>query len=381
MTSLTSADPARVELLCDLERWADALPLVSRLLATDPDNEVTWCLLAQCHLGLDRYEPALSAAERAAALAPDNEWPYRLISFAATHLGRHEQAVTAARAAIRLEPDAWQTHARLAAALARRDAGHQRRGLRAGLGRGSRRRSKVGQNEAAEAAEAAERALALAPDEAQVQLIYGSVAANQGRRAEAERAYRAALVLDPQSSGAHHLLAALQLHRQPGPAGLAGVATGFETALTADPKAQVSRRSLELTLRVFIGRAAYGLFLVAYVSQLFAGQSALWARAIPVLLLSLPTMFVLRFVHRLSPQLRSFLQHLLRRGSTAVAAGLEALSVALVLAGVLAPQPVRPVLAITAAVIALLARLTFYLDTRKLTQPSKTSRPKSWLRR
>jgi tetratricopeptide (TPR) repeat protein len=370
MTSLISADPARVELLCDLERWADALPLVSRLLATDPDNEVSWCLLAQCHLGLDRYEPALSAAERAAALAPDSEWPCRLISFAATHLGRHEQAVSAAKAAVRLEPQAWQTHARLAAALARRDAGQQHRGLR----RRPRRASGTARNEAAEAAQ---RALELAPDEAQVQLIYGSVAANQGRRTEAERAYRAALVLDPQSSGAHHLLAALRLNRQSGPAGLARVATGFATALSADPKAQVSRRSLELTLRVFVGRAAYGLFLVAYVSQLFAGQSAPWARTIPVLLLCLPTMFVLRFLHRLSPQLRSFLHQLLRRGSTAVAAGLEVLALALVLAGVPAPQPVRPMLAITAAVIALLARLTFYLDTRKLTRLPKTPRLRS----
>jgi tetratricopeptide (TPR) repeat protein len=267
--------------------------------------------------------------------------------------------------AIRLEPDAWQTHARLAAALARRDAGQPRQSLG--------RKPIAGHTEAADAAE---RALALAPDEAQVQLIYGSVAANQGRRTEAERAYRAALVLDPQSSGAHHLLAALRLRRRTGPAGLARAARGFATALTADPKAQVSRRSLELTLRVFAGRAAYCLFVVAYVSQLFAGRSAPWARAIPVLLLSLPVLFVLRFLHRLTPQLRSFLQQLLRRGSTAVAAGLEVLSVVLILSGVPAPQPARPMLAITAAVIALLARLTFYLDTRKLTRPPRTSTPK-----
>jgi hypothetical protein len=113
------------------------------------------------------------------------------------------------------------------------------------------------------------------------------------------------------------------------------------------------------------------------VSLLFAGQSALWARAIPVLLLGLPTLFVLRFLHRLSPQLRSFLQHLLSRGSTAVAAGLEVLAVVLILSGVLAPQPVRPMLAITAALIALLARLTFYLSTRKLTRLPKPSRLRS----
>jgi O-antigen/teichoic acid export membrane protein len=130
-----------------------------------------------------------------------------------------------------------------------------------------------------------------------------------------------------------------------------------------------------LTLRVFVGRAAYGLFLVAYLSQLFADRPALWARAVPVLLLGLPAMFVLRFLHRLSPQLRAFLQHLLRRGSTAVAAGLEVVSVVLILSGAVAAQSVRPTLAITAAVIALLARLTFYLDTRKLTRLPKTSHP------
>jgi tetratricopeptide (TPR) repeat protein len=332
----------RVEMLCDLERWAEARGLLGPLLAADPENHTAWCLLARCHLGLDQSEQALIAAHRAASLAPDEEWPHRLSSFATSKLGRHDEAVKAAREAVRLEPSFWQTHARLAGAAGQHALGKD------------------------EAVRAAEWALALAPNEPQVQLIYGSIAASQGRREVAERAYRKALELDPQSSGAHHLLAALQLRRRTGLIGLARAATGFATALSTDPTAQVSRHSLELTLRVFLGRAAYFLFVTAYLGQFFAGRSALPARAIPVLLLALPVLFIVAFLRRLSPQLRTFLRQLLRRRATSVAAALELGSVVLVLAGVTAPQPVRPALAIAAAVLALIARLVLYPDTRQL---------------
>jgi tetratricopeptide (TPR) repeat protein len=349
----TTVSPERVEMLCDLERWADALPLAGRLLATEPENHVAWCLLAQCQLGLGQYDGALSAAQRAAALAPDSEWPQRLVSFASTYLGRHDDAVRAARESVRLDPHAWQTHARLAAAAVRQQAGLGRLARQAQPGR-------------AEAAGAADRALALAPDEPQVQLIYGTVAASRGERAVAERAYRAALQLDPQSSGAHHLLATLHLRRRTGPVGLAEAATGFATALAADPTAQVSRRSLELTLRLFLGRAGYGLFVTAYLSLLFAAVSAPWSRAIPVLLVALPILFVIAFLRRLSPQLRTFLRQLLRHGPTAAAVGLEGLCILLMSAGVVAGQAIRPGLAVAATIIALLARLVLFLDTRRL---------------
>lgn len=340
--SMTLVSSQRVEVLCDLERWADALPLASLLLATDPDNDMAWCLLAQCQLGLGRYDSALSAAQRAAALAPDSDWPYRLISFAATCLGRHDDAVRAARTAVRLDPEAWQTHARLAAAAVRQQAGRGRN----------------------EAASAAARALALAPDEPQVQLIFGTVAASRGEQVVAERAYRTALHLDPQNSGGHHLLATLHLRRRLGSSGLARAATGFATALGADPTAQASRRSLDLTLRLFLGRTAYGLFGTAYLSLLWAVHSAPWSRAIAVLLIALPVLYVIDFLRRLSRQLRSFLWHLLRRGPIASSVGLAMLCVILLSAGVVAGQWLRPGLAAAATIIALLARLVLYLGSR-----------------
>src|SRR4051812_21356939 len=262
--SVTAARSDQIELLCEAERWAQARPLVSLLLAGQPENELAWCLLAQCELGLGRYDQALAAAGQAAALAPDHEWPHRLVSFAASQLGRPGPAVRAAREAVRLEPEMWQTQVRLAAAVGR-------------LGAGPHRWNRRSRSSRAEAGLAADRALALAPEEPQVQLIYGLVAATAGRRAVAEQAYRTALHLDPQHSGARHLLASLRLQHRGGPGGLAEAATGFAAALSADPTAQMSRQSLELTLRSFLGRAAYGLFAAAYLSQLLALRSGPWS--------------------------------------------------------------------------------------------------------
>jgi tetratricopeptide (TPR) repeat protein len=339
---MTQATLERLDLLCDLERWPEASVLLGELLSTDPENDTAWCLLARCRIGLGQLEPALDAARQAAALAPETEWPHRLASFAASTLGRHDDAVHSAREAVRLEPDLWQTHARLAGA-----AGQHPQGKR-------------------EAAGAAARALELAPDEAQVQLIYGSVAASQGHRDVAERAYRTALELDPQNSSAHHLLAALQLRRRSGPTALASAATGFATALRSDPRAQVSRHSLELTLRVFLGRTAYFLFITGYLGQLFSDRPSLSARAVPVLLLALPVLFIVGFLHQLTPSLRRFLFQRLRGRGTALAVGLEAASVVLVLIAAGAAQSWRPTLTVLAALSALAARLTLYLDDRRM---------------
>jgi tetratricopeptide (TPR) repeat protein len=338
---MTQATLERLDLLCDLERWPEASVLLGRLLSSDPENDTAWCLLARCRIGLGQWEPALKAAYQAAALAPETEWPHRLASFAASSVGRHDEAVHAAREAVRLEPDLWQTHARLAGAAGQHPQGKH------------------------EAAAAAARALALAPDEAQVQLIYGSVAASQGRRDVAERAFRAALELDPQNSSAHHLLAALQLRRRSGPTALASAATGFATALTSDPRAQISRHSLELTLRVFLGRTAYFLFLTGYLGQLFSDRTSLSARAVPVLLSALPMLFILGFLHQLTPALRRFLGQQLRQRGTQVAVGLEVGSVVLVLVSAGAAQSWRPPLSVLAAVTALAARLTLYLEDRQ----------------
>jgi Flp pilus assembly protein TadD len=365
-----TVSPERVEMLCDLGRWEEAVPLVHRLLTVEPENESAWCLLAQCRIGLGQFEAALAAARQAAVLAPGDEWPQRLISFACTHLGLPEEALRAAREAVRLDPHSWQTYARLAAAAVRPPTGRPRdRAERAG------RAGSAGAIRG-EAMQAAERALTLAPDEPQVQLIYGTVAASGGRRVEAERAYRTALALDPQNSGAHHLLAALRLRRRSGPVGLAEAATGFATALSADPTAHLSRRSLELTLRVFLGRATYGLFVTAYLSQLFAVGSTPWSRLTPILLLALPLLFVVGFLRRLPPQVRSFLGRMLLRGTTGLATGLGGLSVAVMVVDVVAARSARPGLAALAAVIALLARGVLYLDTRRLVRPKVKAVPR-----
>jgi hypothetical protein len=142
--------------------------------------------------------------------------------------------------------------------------------------------------------------------------------------------------------------------------------TGIGVGLSVYPSVPDHRHRLDVSLRLFLGRAAYFLFVTAYLSLLFCGRSSLDARTIPILLLALPVAFVLGFVRRLEPALRVSLWALLRRRPAAAAVELQLVAVLLIMTGVLCPQPARPVLAATAAVVALIARLVLHLDTRRL---------------
>ena len=176
----------RVETLCDLGRFGDAVPVAGQLIADDPRNVAAWCLMARAQLGNDRATAALSAAHAARSLDPGNDLPHRLASLALSQLGREEEAALAAREATRCAPSAWEGHARLAHCLS-----------------AFRDRLK-------EAQSAADRALFLMPDAPGPHLAAGAVAIADGRRGDAAAAFCAALAVDPQCGDAHNQLADLQ---------------------------------------------------------------------------------------------------------------------------------------------------------------------------
>jgi predicted Zn-dependent protease len=177
---------ARAETLCELRRFADAVPAVAAVIAAEPRDPDAWCLMAEAQLGNDRPAAALQAAHAAVSLAPTRERPRRLASVSLGRLGREEEAVDVALEGTRCEPESWRAHARLAESLA------------------------AFRHRLDDARQAADAAIALGPDIPGPHLAAGAVALAGGRRADAASAFCAALVADPQCLEAHHQLAGVQ---------------------------------------------------------------------------------------------------------------------------------------------------------------------------
>jgi hypothetical protein len=132
-----------------------------------------WCAEALTRLNAGRPESALDAARRAAELDPSAEWAHRLISLAHERLGRDADAVPAAELAVELARGSWPARLRLAAILRRVPGRWQ------------------------EAVEHATMAGRFAPEEPDPDVMLGDLDLLRGDHAHAERAYEAALAVDP----------------------------------------------------------------------------------------------------------------------------------------------------------------------------------------
>lgn len=336
----------RARALCDLRRFGDAVQTLTAILGREPQNPYAWCLMARAQLGAGHSDAALQAARNASSLGPEEEWPHRLASLALYQLGDYPQAADAAKEAVRLAPHHWAAHVRLAYALAR-----------------IKGRSK-------EANAAAKRGLELAPHEPDAHMAAGAVAVAARRREEAAAAFRRALEIDPQNAAAHNELARLNLRRRPlltmGSGLLADAARGFATAVRTDPRADVSRRNLDVVLRLFLGRTAYFIFLdAALAARAGANTTAAPGRILPILLLAIPAAFAVRFVIQLPPSVRPYLARWLGDRWIAVAAALEALATATVIVSCLVTQTARPPLVAAGALMALSTRIILWLQARR----------------
>jgi tetratricopeptide (TPR) repeat protein len=333
----TTTAVARAAALCDLSRWADAIPLLGQVLASDPSNAYAWGLLAQAQLGADDSAAALHAADVAASCQPRSEWPHRLRSLALRGLGRRAESVAAAREAVRVEPQAWQAHAHLARTLAP-----------------DRKARK-------EAKQAAVRALTLAPEQAETHIAFGTVNLAGGHRRAAQAAFERALAIDPQNRVAHNELSRVWLRQSSflRAGKLAAAADGFATAVRADPSSQLSRRNLDLTLRVFLSRLSYVLFVLVVVVNAGTRGTAQSAgnSAVPVGLLIVPAAFAWYFVHRLSPELRRHLKRTLMTPGVRGGVAFEVVSLLALAVGAALPAGPRLALVFVAGGGAIVARV------------------------
>lgn len=95
----------RAEHLTEIERWKEAIPLLLKFLAHDPQHYQANCYLSLCHYYLDEFDKALEFAEKAIASEPEEEWGHRLRSIVLSKLGRKKDSLKSAEEAVRMAPE------------------------------------------------------------------------------------------------------------------------------------------------------------------------------------------------------------------------------------------------------------------------------------
>ncbi len=178
----------KAEALIDIERQREAVPILTKVYASNPHNFQAVCLLARCFYELNENEEALKYSEKAIQIEPENEWAHRLRSVALGELGKKKESLKSAEEAVRLAPDEPHALQTFANALLR-----------------------CGKQE--EAKSVAEKILELAPDSENSHLTAGSVYLDLQYYQLAEKHYREALRINPLSYNAQNNLGIVAVRR------------------------------------------------------------------------------------------------------------------------------------------------------------------------
>jgi tetratricopeptide (TPR) repeat protein len=306
-------------------------------------------------IGLGDNHLALEAAERASSLEPEDELGHILRSAALYNLGRFGESIAAAREAVALAPYSWMTYQRLAEAVVASDQLPY------------------------EALSAAQRAVELAPDEAQAHGTLGAAHEKGGNHAEAERCFRRALALDPESADAHEGLA--RVHWRPdggnfqffNPRKLAAAATGFRDAVGVDPRGGgTAAGNVEIAIRSFVDITTFLVTWAVWFSALvirFSAHHSIVGRVLPPVLLLAPSAYAVYFFVSAPPDLRRRARYVaFHRPWVLISSGF-AISVVLLLVGAARPwtsdqRAGFTVLALLAYAVAVLAKREMRRDGR-----------------
>ncbi|MFD4316212.1 tetratricopeptide repeat protein [Streptomyces sp. NPDC058548] len=286
----------RAEALYDTGRFAQAGELVAQHLASEPEDAEALVLLARCHHRAEKYQAALEAVDGALRAEPELLMAWLMRVQILLELRRFQEAETAARYSVRLAPQYWGTHYALGTALAQ-FAEHARTPART-----------------VEAYEAARAAVSLAPEEDAAHFLVGLTAQRRGDHATAQRAYEAALRLNPQSSEAHNNLSLLQLRRRWFRRGAwTQAAEGFVASAALDLQDRKARYNLEAMAWNTVAGARW-VALVGFVASAVAIVAipgrATWAdAAVPLLvggavILGAWTGWAVWMARRVPPRLR-----------------------------------------------------------------------------
>jgi Flp pilus assembly protein TadD len=231
----------RASTLLDLGRAGEAQARLGAVLAAEPGNAFALRLLARCHHATGDMERAIEVARAAVAADPGSEHGHRILANAYNSSGDRFAATREAQEALRLAPEEWRCHWLLAECLRHTDP-------RAAL-------------------PAAERARRLAPQEADVHVLYGVVVKQLGRTEEARAAYLHALSINPNLATAHNNIAVLDRANGRWARALAG----FRTSLRHNPQQKLARENLANTIVLLLRRLTAIAYLAALATLVAAG--------------------------------------------------------------------------------------------------------------
>ncbi len=206
----------RADQLIGLRRYTEGEREARAAVAVDPGQAEGWL-----HLGLalhrqgGRGEEALDVVGKALAHEPESAWAHRLRSGILTQLGRHDEALAAAEGALQITPEHPYAHHRYGACLS--NLGRHREAIEA-LDKAlsfdpedasvydTKCRVLLELGWLYQAVEAAETAVKLDPEAAYLLERLGDCHDRLGEREEAVRAFHRAVKMDPTSGYAKRRL-------------------------------------------------------------------------------------------------------------------------------------------------------------------------------
>jgi tetratricopeptide (TPR) repeat protein len=223
----------KAEALIDIERQREAILVLTRVLASNPQNFHAVCLLARCFYELNENQEALKYAEKAIQIEPENEWGHRLRSIALGELGNKRESLKSAQEAVRLAPDEPSALQTFANALLR-----------------------CGKTE--EAKPVAEKVLEIAPDSETAHLTAGSVYLDLQYYQLAEKHCREALRINPASYNAQNNLGVIALRRDQKSV---NAVEHFAHAVKLDPANSLAIENLRVQFSILPQLAVFILYI------------------------------------------------------------------------------------------------------------------------
>ncbi len=243
----------RAEALLELNRASDAIPILLKILASDPQNFYATCSLSRCYYDLTDYEKALEFAEKAITISPDNEWGHRLRSLTLGELNRKKEALKSALASVKLAPD--DPSALLCLVNAQVEC-----------------------TKLDEAKETAKKLLEISPDTEESQITAGNVHLSLREYYLAEKHFREALRINPTSYYARNNLGVVNLKRNIEDEYGDYTIDDFAEAVRLDPSNEIAIENLRIQFSILPQLSVYvvllpitimGFFIFPIISAIF----------------------------------------------------------------------------------------------------------------